>query len=403
MYASADAMSADREGLLFGNGADVKLTKKALSFDWRDAASVKAGGFFSVKTDIPQGSTLLFAAAREPGTDASVEAVLTFVAAGSPSVLWRAGSADLDDTKWRDFTVTLPPAAASGELVFEASQGSGGILFANPRIAAAPASKPNVLLLVVDTLRADHLSLYGAPRPTSPEVDARAASAVVFDDCIASGPWTLPSMGALFTSLAPTAHGMLTMDSGLSPYLTTLPERFRSAGYFTGAVQGNALLAAQQGIGQGFNSYLYLAGNVWNADDKGRYASAQAVNAAALDWLSVNASSPFFLYLHYMDPHKPYPAVEGYDKFRQGRPRPLRRPDRLLEPALRPAVEGARDSRPALQHHNRSHERPRRAVPRAWLHRPRRRASRRGAARPARHVDSRRHQRRPRLDPRRSG
>ena len=171
------------------------------------------------------------------------------------------------------------------------------------------ASQPlNVVLIVVDTLRADHLSLYGYAKPTSPHLDAFARNAVVFTNVTAQAPWTSPSMASLFSSLYPSAHGVLHRTAAdriprLADAHVTLAEVLAPAGWATIGVTANPWLAAGQGLAQGFDSYRVLKG--------GARLRAREVNRFALSQLADDPQPPFFLYLHYMDVHGPYRAPDA--------------------------------------------------------------------------------------------
>src|SRR5438552_2833761 len=114
------------------------------------------------------------------------------------------------------------------------------------------AKRPNVLFISIDTLRADHLGTYGYPRGTSPEIDAFATTACVFDAAQSAASWTLPSLASLMTSLYSTTHGCWKLQSRLEPEFTTLAEVLRDAGYDTAMVVPHLFLSAQYGLQQGF-------------------------------------------------------------------------------------------------------------------------------------------------------
>jgi arylsulfatase A-like enzyme len=177
-----------------------------------------------------------------------------------------------------------------------------------------PAQRPSgVLLIVVDTLRADHLGLYGYARPTSPAIDARAARGAVFERAFASSPWTLPSFASLYTGRQPGAHGAGTRIGGgprpdYAPIPAALPmlsERLRDNGFLTGALVANPFLHPVFGTARGFEQYAYLFRSHLDTPHAG------ALVDHALRWLSERGEQPFFLMLHLMDPHMPYDPPEG--------------------------------------------------------------------------------------------
>ncbi len=315
MFRSDQNVPADLEGLLAENSQGVEFRKVARGVDWRDSAVVSPGGFFSSKVEVRPGAKLRFAAARTGKADGA-RATVTVIQGGSKQALWQEDVANLEEDGWRDVTVPLP-VAGKAEIVFEvnAPKEDSAVLFANMRIAREGPGRPNFVFIIQDAMRADRLGLYGNRRPASREIDRLAAKAVVFDECISQAPWTYPSMGTVFTSLYPSAHGLVTWAKSLGDDLETVAERFREGGYFTGAIQANPIMAAPQGLAQGFNEYDHIGGKVWNVKDKGEYTRAEVVTTKALAWLDKHSTEPFFLYIHYMDTHKPYAPVDGYDQF----------------------------------------------------------------------------------------
>jgi arylsulfatase A-like enzyme len=166
------------------------------------------------------------------------------------------------------------------------------------------ARTKNVMLVVVDTLRADHLGIYGAERATSPAIDAFAADAYVFDRAYAAAPWTQASIATLLTGLYPSRHG-LTRIAQLPDELDTLAERLSRRGFRTAAVVSHALLARRYGFDQGFDEYAVAA-----AARSHRIASTGHVTRLAKDLLARAKThhEPFFLFVHYFDPHYNYLA-----------------------------------------------------------------------------------------------
>lgn len=154
---------------------------------------------------------------------------------------------------------------------------------------------PNVLLITVDTLRADHLGAYGYPRPTSPEIDALAAEGVLFTDALTPVPTTAPALAALLTGRHIDEHGVRDNHATLPESLATIGEAFATAGYETAGFYGNG--AVRAGFGQGLGVFEPFGPN-WFFDDS-------AGTAKAIAWLR-RAKQPWFLWVHYMNPHGPY-------------------------------------------------------------------------------------------------
>jgi arylsulfatase A-like enzyme len=180
---------------------------------------------------------------------------------------------------------------------------------------AAPAPR-RVFLITIDTLRADHMSLHGYPRETSPRIQALAGGGVRFEHAIAQWPKTGASFASLFTGLYPHTTG-LTQKAALrvpESYLT-LPELFRESGYTTVAVVSNAVLGAQLGWDDGFDEFVQSWGEGEFPADATAFRGlvhAPRVNAVALPLLERHAGDErLFAWIHYIDPHAPYRLPPG--------------------------------------------------------------------------------------------
>lgn len=191
--------------------------------------------------------------------------------------------------------------------------------------ASVQGTPPNVLLIVIDTLRADHLSSYGYARPTSPSIDAIAARGVRFERNRAQAPCTFPSMNSLLTSRpVETFFGQPQGDMSIPTGVPTVAEFLRAAGYVTEAVSASPIVRKSSsnfnlvgGFDRGFDRF----------DDECMRKDARCVNERALAQIAQHGTDkPVFLYLHYLDPHGPYrapadgrktyagPGPEGADK-----------------------------------------------------------------------------------------
>ncbi len=186
----------------------------------------------------------------------------------------------------------------------------------------APAPPLNVLLITLDTTRTDHLSAYGYARDTSPRLAELAAEGVRFDAAYAPTATTAPSHASLFTAAMPPLHGVLKNGIPLSAELPTLAEEFAAAGYDTAAVVSSFVLTSRFGLSRGFshfddafearessgggNSFVWEGERVFEVfDRRGDYTTRRAAR-----WLAENRDPerPFFLFVHYFDPHDPYAA-----------------------------------------------------------------------------------------------
>jgi len=200
-------------------------------------------------------------------------------------------------------------------------------------VACGPASSPsgprhNLVLVVVDTLRADHLGCYGWHEETSPNVDGLARDGVLFERMLCHVPQTLPSFCSLLTGTHPPTHGVRTNGIfSLPGSARTLAEVLRDEGYRTGAFVAGFPLDARFGIDQGFETYgdemrtqRAHADRPDNEDWLGHGTSAFETSADlitddALRWLDGGDGRPFFLLVHYFDPHHEYVPPEGYTGF----------------------------------------------------------------------------------------
>ena len=185
------------------------------------------------------------------------------------------------------------------------------VLAAGLFFAGCAPKRENVVLIVVDTLRADRLGCYGHDRPTSPFIDGLARRGVLFEQAYATAPWTVPSTASLMTSLNAREHGcqhgVIPKDvygvmgqERLAESFETLAERMKALGYRTYGVSANPFIARETGFGQGFDEFRLL----WFKD-------SPEVNRVVATWAEAfraKRGKPWFLYLHYFDPHMPYDA-----------------------------------------------------------------------------------------------
>ncbi len=184
-----------------------------------------------------------------------------------------------------------------------------------------PQKPYNVIFIHIDTLRADHLGLYGYPKNTSPNLDKFSQESLVFEQAISQAPWTLPSYASILTSQYPAAHGLMDREECffslyhpiysseglvegkgcLSPSKLTLAEVLQKHGYKTAAFVGDGDLKSLFGFAQGFDVYI----------DNGKFFDTTIPDAE--EWISQNKKSRFFLYLQGYDVHTPYHKPEPYD------------------------------------------------------------------------------------------
>ncbi|UCG16349.1 MAG: sulfatase [Phycisphaerales bacterium] len=183
-----------------------------------------------------------------------------------------------------------------------------------------PADGPDILLIVVDTLRSDKLGCYGSNLGATPRIDALAADGVRFERAYAHSPWTLPSLASMLTSLDPLHHGaggQAGKFTRLRPWVRTLAECFRDEGYATASVVNVEFLTGPFGLTRGFDHVDF---EVYPSNVQMR--SAGRTTNAALAWLRAPRDRPFFLLVHYFDPHLVYAPPQPFrDKFADPRDR----------------------------------------------------------------------------------
>lgn len=183
-------------------------------------------------------------------------------------------------------------------------------------LQAGPFSKEirNVVLISIDTLRADHLGCYGYSRRTSPNIDAFAAEGILFNHAVTPVPITLPAHSSMLTGTTPPYHKVRDNNNyRLSGSNVTLAEILGENGFVTGAIIGAFVLDSQFGLAQGFDNYddsikLKAKKAFWLSNER----KAEEVTRLAKRWLEGHREERFFLFLHYFDPHDPYNLHKGF-------------------------------------------------------------------------------------------
>ncbi len=178
---------------------------------------------------------------------------------------------------------------------------------------------PNVVLVTIDTLRADHLGCYGNPDGNSPSIDEFSRRATLYTQAMATAPWTLPTHASIFTGRFPFEHGAHSVEVPpdavvnevpLAPSHVTLAEALRAEGYATAAIVANLVyLRPAMGLNQGFETYTVLRKRYPEAGRLGHVAwkvRGEDVNRFVSEWLEERGDGRFFLFVNYMDTHFPY-------------------------------------------------------------------------------------------------
>ena len=220
---------------------------------------------------------------------------------------------------WEDADVDL--SAYGGRnlklaLRTESSREGAVGLWANPLLSTRlPKARPNILIYVIDTLRADHTSLYGYKRDTTPFLKKLAATGVVFGDCQAQATWTKPSIASLLTSIYSYTHGIFNDSDTIPKGAATLAEQLRNAGYVTANIAASPWAGKITGLQRGFDyvmEFPVIQRNRTDAAD--RATDSAAVNKVVFPWLERHRDEPFFLYAHATDPHAPYRPPAGFEE-----------------------------------------------------------------------------------------
>jgi arylsulfatase A-like enzyme len=258
---------------------------------------------------------------------------LGFGALGYRTWAGRVAPPDGRDVGLNRVGVAVLATVAVGALLALPSLGGGPVRDEGARKVAAATKRPNVLLIVLDTVRADHLSVYGYSRPTTPGLERLASEGVVFEQALAPAPWTLPSHATLFTGLYPSQHHAGRLHPRLDAHLTTLPEILHEQGYQTVGFSNNTWVSRATNFDQGFDDFEDFRGiwRIWRSLSRltvvqayhvfwptqlhGDHSGGAGVtNKAIRRWFDSrhDPERPFFLFINYLDAHFPYHAPDPY-------------------------------------------------------------------------------------------
>lgn len=216
--------------------------------------------------------------------------------------------ADLDLSRWSGQTVKL-------QFRTDSEKAGNVSLWANPLITTTVKKpRPNILIYTIDTLRADHASVCGYTRDTTPFLSKLGATGIVFDDCQAQATWTKSSIASLMTSLYSFTHGIISDADTIPQGANTLAEQLRNSGYVTASIVSTPYVGRATGLEKGFDYLLEypIVTREVNAQSD-RSTDSMALNRVAFPWLEKHHDEPFFLYLHATDPHAPYDPPPPFD------------------------------------------------------------------------------------------
>lgn len=273
------------------------------------------------------------------GPPASTWAILAGVFTVGGVAAFFVGSGLLERTMFRALVTPLGGFGVyGGGVLFLVLMhvGSGQLDPPPPGMGIVPpelARRPNVILVVVDSLRVDHLGAYGSTHGLTPNLDDFAADAVVYEQAIAQSPWTRTSFASLVSSLYPSSHGVHGPSDTLVEAIDTLAEVMNQGGYVTGARLNSPDLTTRLGFHQGFDDFEYMAplkslgashassllvlyaatrsraGALLPRDGRSvtsYYQDAGTVTAEGQEFVLTHRDGRWFLMLHYMEPHQPY-------------------------------------------------------------------------------------------------
>ncbi|MDA7650931.1 sulfatase, partial [bacterium] len=308
----------------------------SLQSEVRDSVLVRAGGELAFDLEVPPaesapqlrfGVAALPETSRESGDGATMSA--WFIDAEVETAGKQAGEAELaqglgalelgsvtvdakndrDQRVWREVTFDLSAAAGrTGTLAFRVTDvddqpdALDALLVGTPRIEPRdePPTAPNILLIGVDTLRADHMSAFGYERDTTPNLKALADEGVRFDMARSPAPWTLPSFSSMLTSLYPSAHGAGRGGhdewEAIDPTTVSVAEVLARNGYETAGIVANGLISPRYGLDQGFDRYRAQ----WAMESVEKDAPRVA------EFIDGHRATPWLMFWHIMDPHLPY-------------------------------------------------------------------------------------------------
>jgi arabinofuranosyltransferase len=249
---------------------------------------------------------------------------------------------------WKRFRADASAAKGSGRLALKvdgAPAGAGSSwMVSSPRVLDTldSAARRNVVIVTIDTLRADYLGCYGHDRPTSPNIDVLAKSSVLFERCVSQASWTLPSYSSIFTGLFCETHGVVRRDNKLGFAQVTFIEELAKAGYATGGIASGTFTDSFWGFDQGFDDYDDLGMVVDESDPTGSHArggvnpidpkamkgeggpeqriTSEEVAQKAMHWLDAHRDRRFCLFAHFFDPHDKWVEHSGISEHFPPRP-----------------------------------------------------------------------------------
>lgn len=271
----------------------------------------------------------------------------TLGAGGQGVGAWENLRADLSAYAGQDVTLRIEreivPASARPTVPYPPfADPARFVMVEAPRVLPRRARSdgpPPIVLVVIDTLRPDHLPMYGYGRATARHLAALARDGITYETSLAVSPWTLPSVATILTGLQPTEHGagfrrpmdhpvsrveeayvrapfrMFRMLSRLAPGVRTIAERLRDEGYLCSGFVENSYLSERSGLARGFARYLWSYDLSKEVEDLEKRRSVFSGDLPARAWISAHEASRLFIFRHYITPHLPYFVIPGEEHF----------------------------------------------------------------------------------------
>ena len=301
------------DAVVAGTRTPFEVRDAAIHGDRRPSVVLEAPARIAFRSDGVRSPRFRFGLAIRP-PEAAVSVTLTVNGELAYERAWE------EARDWVDENIDLEAFSNESMELELAFDGEGTVMLAHPEVLgrADDPSRPNVIVYVIDCLRADHVGAYGYVLPTTPELDALATDSVVFEDLASCAPWTKPSTACLFTSLLPIYHQARTVDDALSQERTTLAEAFRGAGYTTAAWVANPVIDPRVFFfNQGFDRWADLRSfeeRTTRTHANALEPDAADITAGVLPWLEEHRHDTFLLYLHSLDLHYEYRARPPFDE-----------------------------------------------------------------------------------------
>lgn len=297
-----------------GLPAGAQVADVTVDLERRPAVVVSGGAVWSWRVRVPDGASLVAGVALpDHAADAPPARVVVELQAGDERVMLEVTEAS--GKRWTDLRADLSnQARREVELRFrvEGLAPETRVAWA-PVTLAAPAAteprRPNVVFILLDTVRYDHLRAYGYERDTAPQLDRHlVAHGLVAENAYSQAPWTLPSSVSYLTSRYPgELLGKDPAAYGIPAQVPSLPEIFQRLGYRTAGFIGNPTLREENGFGRGFDTFHTPTGI------ESLYLNAGDLYRRIAPWVAAHQHEPFFLYAHFIDPHDPYASPDLVD------------------------------------------------------------------------------------------